>query len=296
MPKPTRNTPQEEKKPQTPAPDANAYTWGDEEATGFEGTRAEDFGIAFLNMIQKGSPEVDDTHKDYPTKKIEGARPGFVVNTLTKQVVYDKDEKKPLLVVPMFHEKLYQEWKPKSQGGSFVKSHPSPVILTQCKRSEKNEDVLPNGNIIRTTSYFSLFLLTDGITDMKHEDESKRPTRVILPMSSTQLKKARAWLNMMDAIKINGRTPPMYSHIYALSAVPESNEKGSWMGWKIEIYRTLNLADVTTINEAKQVAVSSAKSSGAALLTAGSGAEDEHENTEADELGAEANRKAARAG
>ncbi len=294
MPKPTRTVPQEEKKPQTPPPDANAYEWGNEEATGFEGTRPEDFGIPFLVMLQKGSAEVDEGHPDYPQKKIEGARAGWVINTVTRQVVYNKDEKKPLLVIPLFHEKLYPEWKSKKDGGGFVKNHTSPAILTQCKRNDKNEDVLPNGNIIRTTSYFSLFMLVDGNTNMEHEDESKRPVRVILPMSSTQLKNGRKWLNMMDAIKISGRTPPMYSHIYALTSAPESNDKGNWMGWHPEIYRVLNLADVSTITSAKQVSAAAAKSSGKLI---GAPADDvDPADAAADELGAEANRKVARQG
>jgi hypothetical protein len=58
-------------------------------------------------------------------------------------------------------------------------------------------------------------------------------------MTSTQLKKARSWLNMATNIKLNGPNgqyvPPLFSHKYLLTTVPESNTKGSWIGWHIEL-------------------------------------------------------------
>lgn len=135
--------------PQVPAATGgeNSMEWAQEGApTGFENTRPEDFGIPFLSLLQKGSPEVDADHKDHATKGIEGAEQGMVINTLTRELVYSKDEGTPLMFLPVTHEKLWQEWKPRNQGGGFVQSHTSPVILTKCTRNEKNKDVLANGN------------------------------------------------------------------------------------------------------------------------------------------------------
>lgn len=221
----------------------NQMDWsGEDMPTGFENTRPEDFGIPFLSLMQKGSPEVDEDHPDHETRKIEGIEQGMIINTLSREIVYHKDESNPLLFLPVTHEKLYQEWKPRNQGGGFVQSHNSPVILTQCTRNEKNKDILPNGNEIITTSYFAGFLLGHG-----------EPIRTIIALSSTQLKKARAWLNMMQSIKINGRIPPMYSHIYNITTVKEQNDEGTWWGWKIEINRVLTKADMPLIEMAKDV-------------------------------------------
>lgn len=282
MAKQTKNAPTEEPKVSNPtneAPEGEAFDWGQEGATGFEGTRPEDLGIPYVSLMQKGSPEVDDTHPDHESVKIEGIRAGMMINTLTREIIYAKDDSNPVLFIPMFHQKLYQEWKPRSAGGGFVQSHGSPIILTKCKRSEKNEDVLPNGNIIRTTSYFAGLLLKDGITDVQHPDEALRPQRAVLAMSSTQLKKARSWLNMMHAIKIEGRTPPMYSHIYRLTSVVESNEKGNWYGFKIEIDRILTMKDVGVITTSKQVAGDMAATR---LLAAPSSQEASPEDDQAD--------------
>ena len=42
---------------------------------------------------------------------------------------------------------------------------------------------------------------------------------------------------MMMGIKLQGKnglfTPPTYSHIYKLSTVQMSNDKGTWFGWDV---------------------------------------------------------------
>ena len=57
-------------------------------------------------------------------------------------------------------------------------------------------------------------------------------------MKSTQLKVSRSWNSMMNSIKLKGKngmfTPAMYSHIYNLKTVQQSNDKGTWFGWTIE--------------------------------------------------------------
>lgn len=285
--KPTQSSQQT----QTP-PDA--YSWGQEDATGFEGTRAEDLGIPFLSLLQKGSPEVDENHPDHESVKIEGVKAGMIINTLTREIVYAGKDSQPLQFVPVFHQKLFQEWKPRSQGGGFIKSHPTPAVLTQCKRNEKNEDVLPSGNIIRTTSYFSGFLIVDGNTNMLNEDETKRPTRCIIAMSSTQLKKARMWLNMMHSIKVGGKTPPMYSHIYDITSLGESNEKGNWYGFKIEINRILMNSDLTLIQEGSKTAAEMGNSNNLLAAPSTNGSSGDTEDDRIDEEAAQANRREAR--
>lgn len=220
--------------------------WGNEETTGFEGTRPEDMGIPFIALLQKGSPEVDQDHVDYGTRGIEGAQAGMVCNTVSRKLVYEKKEDEPMLFVPAYHEKLFQEWKTRESGGGFVQSHRSAVILTKTSRNDKNQDVLPNGNLIITTSYFSGFVWIEN-----------EWVRCILPMTSTQLKKARSWLNMMHGLRINGKMPPMYSHVYAMTTVKEQNEKGTWWGWKITVYSALRQADMQLITDCRQIALES---------------------------------------
>ena len=66
-------------------------------------------------------------------------------------------------------------------------------------------------------------------------------------MSSTQLKKARRWNTQMQALKERGKNGlfilPMMAHIWKLTTVPESNDKGSWFGWHQVVDRKLDLSN-----------------------------------------------------
>jgi hypothetical protein len=220
------------------------YSWDNENTTGFENTRQEDLGIPFLTIIQKGSPEIDTDHKDYPSKKLEGVKVGSIIDSQSREILWVDDKDDPVQFIACSHIKLYQEWRPKNQGGGFVRSHADQAILADCKRNDKNQDILPNGNEIQTTSYFYGTYWDEAGEEWK---------RAIIGMTSTQLKKARKWLNKMSALKVNGKTPPMFSHVYSLITVPESNDKGSWKGWGIEVNRILTMQDSEIIDTARQI-------------------------------------------
>ena len=111
--------------------------------------------------------------------------------------------------------------------------------MATCEKNEKGLDILPNGNsLVDTRSHFVLILGNDG---------SVQPS--ILSMSSTQMKKSRQWMSVMKGIQLMNKkgkhyTPPMFSHTYTLKTVPESNDKGSWFGWGIEIDAIVKSADI----------------------------------------------------
>ncbi|CAB4182534.1 hypothetical protein UFOVP1090_18 [uncultured Caudovirales phage] len=234
----------------TPAPE---YDFSQDAGAGFENVKQGDLSIPFLVILQDGSPEVKKTHKDYATKGIKGAQAGMVLNTVTKELyITEPGElgKEPASngglfeFIPSMYQKLYVEWKSRESGGGIVESHSDDTLLMKCKKNEKGQDVLPNGNILQTTAYFfGLALTKDG------------PVRCVIGLSSTQLKKARQWLNMSTAIKLQGPngayTPPLFSHKYRLSTTPESNEKGSWYGWQIKVAGRIQ--DVGLINNAKEI-------------------------------------------
>lgn len=208
--------------PQAQASNVQQFDWSKSESTGFEHVRPEDMGIPFLMILQAMSPEVNKADPEYQMFKIEGAAAGDIIVNTTKEIVYDDDGDSTMDFVPFSFIRKWVEWK--ADRGGFVKQHDDMSILAQTKKDEKGRDVLANGNTIVTTAYFGGYLLREG----------KEPLRCIISMTSTQLKKSRYWINMATSMKQNGRTLPLFSHIYSLSTTPESNEKGSWYGWKIE--------------------------------------------------------------
>ena len=63
---------------------------------------------------------------------------------------------------------------------------------------------------------------------------------------------------MMQSVKIQGKnglfTPPMYSQMYKLTTVAESNDKGKWFGWEVE--RIGPVEDAAVYQAAKAFATS----------------------------------------
>ena len=195
-----------------------------DEGVGLENIGAGDIALPFLMVLQSGSPQVKRGEE-----QIEGASEGGIFNTVT-QSVYDGEE--GIFVIPCLFKKAYVEWRPREGGGGFVTQYDNDDILAKTKRNQKGQDMLENGNIIVATAYHYL-LLADPVTSDYQ--------RAVIGMSSTQLKKSRRWNSLMTGLKVprpDGTkfTPAMFSHMYKLTTVPESNELGSWSGWHIELF------------------------------------------------------------
>ena len=98
-------------------------------------------------------------------------------------------------------------------------------LLGKVTRDKSNKDRLPNGNYLDNTARHFVLIVGDS------------PETAMISMKSTQLKVSRKWNSMMLGIKMQGKnglfTPPTYSHIYNLSTVQMSNDKGTWFGWDV---------------------------------------------------------------
>lgn len=202
-------------------------------ASGFENVTQGDLGVPFINILQTKSAEVDKTHKDYATKRIEGAEAGDIINTVTRKVIA-KCEKGSITVIPAFYEKTYVEWK--ANRGGLVKIHRNPGILDEVTgKTEKNENILRNGNLLIETASFYVLLRDEAVV-----------TQAVINMMSTQLKNARLWLNLAMGIKVGPQrvTPPLFSHHYILSTVLERKDNNSWYGWKVQIGDAVTSRDI----------------------------------------------------
>jgi len=215
------------------------YDFSDDVGMGFEDVRPDDLSTPFLMIIQSNSPEVTEGKEKY----MEDAKPGMIINTATREILGGRGD--PVTFIPCKYHKSYVEWTPRDKGGGFVKTHENVSILSECTRGDTGKDELSNGNVIVTTAYIFGLLIDDD-----------NPIKAVIGLSSTQLKKARLWLSMMMSIKMekpDGEkfTPPMFSHKYHLSSIPESNDKGDWFGWKID---NAGVIDSKLVAEAKETA------------------------------------------
>jgi hypothetical protein len=207
---------------------ALAGMYEEEANQGFEGADQESYAIPFLSIVQSLSPQRDKKDGAY----IEGAEEGNIFNSATEDLWDAEDGKEPLRVIPVHFKRSFVEWAPRDSGGGFITEHTvadGKDLLKSCTRNDKNQDVLPNGNyLVDTRTHYVLIV---------HDDGSAEPA--VINMASTQMKKSRRWMTVMNNLKMKGSggrlfTPPMYSHYYDLFTTQESNDKGRWHGWSFK--------------------------------------------------------------
>lgn len=200
--------------------------------SGFEEADSSAFAIPFIQILQSGSPQCKKSDGAY----IKGASEGMLYNTVTQALV---DGDVGLTVIPAYYTQRFNEWGPRETGGGFMGEH-SADNLPFTTKNERGQDITENGNILTDTR--NHYVMVCG--------ENGDITPALLAMSSSQLKKSRQWMSKMQGIKIKDPVSgqfypaPMSSRKYKLTTVPESNDKGSWFGYHIEI-----VGEVTDPNE-----------------------------------------------
>lgn len=206
---------------------------------GFDNMNQEDFALPFLRLLTNTSPEVGE---------VEGAVPGMIYNTVTGELY---DGKKGINVISCSYNRVYIEWAPRGSGsGAPIAIHPSTSdILSKTHREPgESKDFLDNGNYVENTANHYVMMV----------DDNGVPQPALIVMKSTQLKKSRKWNSMAMSVKMPGKnglyTPPIYSQIYRLTTVAESNDKGKWFGWEVE--RIGAIEDIDLYQAAKAFAAS----------------------------------------
>jgi hypothetical protein len=191
----------------------------EEDASGFEDMGQDDLALPFLRILTNMSPEIG---------AVDGANPGMIYNSVTGEL---HDGKAGVQVIPCAYVRQYIEWAPRGQGsGGPVNIFPatSDILSRTHREPGDNKDYLDNGNYIENSAQHYVMIL----------DSAGSPSPALIIMKSTQLKKSRKWNSMMMSVKAQGKdglfTPPMFSQIYRLTIVSESNSKGNWHGWEIE--------------------------------------------------------------
>lgn len=202
----------------------------------------EDLTVARLRVLQGLSPQVIRGH----AKFIPSASVGMFCNTVT-QKLYDGE--KGIQVIPVYYTPSYIEWmirEKSGQGSGFVKDHGAtdPKFKTQMDDKSRARIIDPAGQMtdtyIQKSGDYYLFILDP---DAPGEFDS-----AVYSMTGKQLAKSRDWnskMKMLRAPKANGQgtfNPAPFYSVFKITTIPESNDKGNWMGVKIEpAGRTIDL-------------------------------------------------------
>ena len=188
---------------------------------GLENMDQQDLALPFLRILGQLSPQVNKRDSKY----VEGAEPGMIYNTVTGELY---NGEKGINVIPAHYKREYVEWQDRGEGaGAPVGVHAATsAIVQEASRDSIGKDRLKNGNYLENTaSYFVIICKEDSAET------------ALITMKSTQLKVSRTWNSMMSGLKLQGKnglfTPPMFSHVYNLKTVQQSNDKGTWFGWAV---------------------------------------------------------------
>jgi len=190
-------------------------------SAGFEETDSSCFAIPFLRILQAISPQAKKQNPKY----IEGAEEGDFINTVTEKLYKGTNG---VIVIPAHFKHVYNEWAPDRGGfrGTHSPSQYDSLVKTIRTDSKGNpyEANADTGNQLTDTREHYLMIM----------EEDGGFTPALLALSASELKKSKKWLTFMRELKVGGKPVPMQSQMYRITPTPESNDKGNWVGHKIE--------------------------------------------------------------
>lgn len=188
---------------------------------GFGSIGPQDLSVPFLAILQSNSPQVEEDGEKF--------KPGMILNTVTGELFSGNEG---LLFIPCHIDHASVEWKKRTDGGGFVKSHDpnSEVVAQAIKRNGGNrigrlETPGEGGKmneLIETHYVYGLVLDNDGETVLGF---------AVIAFTSTKIKPYRDWITALYTLK--GR-PPLFANRARLKTTKQKNEKGSFYNWQIE--------------------------------------------------------------
>ncbi len=202
----------------------NMIDYSADAGAGFQEARSDSYSLPFFRILQALSPQTKKSDGAY----VVGAEEGKFILSSTNQIF---DGTSGVIVVPCHFTQRLVERKTRENGRNFVAEHLPDATMTTTEDT-KGRDILPNGNeLIDVRTHYCLLLA--------EYPKSAPAIPIVISLNSTQRRKSRKWMSIMQGIVIdtpNGpATAPMFSHTYRVRTVPEKNDQGSWFGWSIEL-------------------------------------------------------------
>ena len=205
----------------------------DDAGAGFEQADANAYAIPFLTVLQSMSPQCKKSDGAY----IKGAEEGMLFNSVTQEVFSGEEG---VTVIPCYFKRTFIKWAPRDSGGGFKgELMPSDPQIAAGRVDKDGRLIDAEGNLLADTRTHYVLVL-DG-------KGGYQPA--VISLASSQIKKSRNWMSKMNGIKMQRAdgthfTPAMFSHQYKITTVPESNDKGSWFGLKVETLGPVESAEL----------------------------------------------------
>jgi hypothetical protein len=195
---------------------------------GLEGADKDSFAIPFLRILQALSPQCTEGDG----ARIPEAKPGFLFNTVTKEVW---DGQAGLDFYPVAFERKFLRWAPRGSAQTYLGAI-DPEVAAQMEfdgEIQRHEGRLyfPHDGQVNPKK-------CDLLTDTRFhygligENGSSKVARVLLALASTQIKRSKQLMAILNESRImaGGRlvTPPTWVNRIALKTRFEQNDEGSW--------------------------------------------------------------------
>lgn len=205
---------------------------------GMEGATAESFAIPFLSVLQKGSPQVDET-VDSGAHLVPGAKAGMLYENINSRLF---DRETGVTVVPCHYRRVFIRWGAKEVGGGF-KGELLPEVVAEMRA--KGQILELDGRLYVPGADGSVNPKRDDrIADVRNHyilliDAKGGWTQALLSLGSTQIKKSKMLMSALSSIRLPGASgdyqPATFANLVKVTTVPEQNDKGSWFGVKFEL-------------------------------------------------------------
>lgn len=208
-----------------------AFDYGDE-ATGFENQTQDDMSTPYLQVLQSNSPQCDPDQGSYSPE----ARAGMLYNTASGEL-YD-GRSGGVLFVPSYTEHVYVEYRPRTDGGGYIGTHPASSELVRevkaaCPRF--NELRTDEGNEL-TETFYIYGIVVDG--DPSDPATLSVVTPIIIPFASTKIRAYKKWVSSVRTHMVatqSGRrvNPPIFANLVRITTFGDENRKGKFSNIKL---------------------------------------------------------------
>ncbi len=180
---------------------------------------AHELSIPFFSILQSNSPEVEE-------QTIEGAKPGMIFNTVTKEL-YENG----IYVLPVKKDYKFVQWVPRLRGGGFVNSHDPKGELVAASIKANDGSVFGNLTIQGENGQDDL-VETKFMNIMHYDPHTAMPLGFgIISFSKTKIKPYNDWITSMRLIT------PKVKHRITIGAkigtVKQTNPKGTFYNFHI---------------------------------------------------------------
>lgn len=215
-----------------------AIDFGADAGVGMEGADAQSFAIPFLSALQKISPQCEEAD----AKFIPEAKGGMLYNSVTSELY---DGKAGIIFLPAAYQRRFLRWGPRGGEGAGFRGE---LTVEQVAAMEES------GKAIRVDG--ALLVVDengdanpkkcDRLADVRNHfgilvnEATGSYMRVLLSLGSTQIKKSKLLMSLLSNVKVKAAsgamvTPPTFANKVRITTVPESNDKGSWYGYKFAL-------------------------------------------------------------